>query len=54
MTYRELHFREKVDFGHADMENESLIRSILVNQSPIMKIWFVIMLVNLALILFNL
>ena len=55
MTYRELHFPDN-GVGHADAgaDHESLIRSIFDNQSPVMKIWFVIMLVNLALILINL
>lgn len=55
MTYRELAFQEDLKLAspllHAEAE-KSTIQSVLDNQSPVMKAWFVIMLLNLLLFLF--
>ena len=55
MTFRDLVFQEDVQLVspllNAEAE-QSPLRGWLANQSPIMKAWFVIMIVNLGLFLF--
>lgn len=54
MTFREMAFQEELKLAspllNADAE-KSLFQSLMENQSPIIKIWFVIMVVNLGLFL---
>jgi hypothetical protein len=49
MTFREIALQEA---PRLPAREKPLLRSLLENQSPIMKIWFVIMLLNLAMFLF--
>ncbi len=54
MTFRELAFQEDLKLASAlrqDDEEFNPLQSMLENQSPVMKIWFVIMLLNLGLFL---
>lgn len=55
MTYRELMAQDKMKLNspllNAEGE-ESSLKDFLQNQSPIMKVWFVVMVVNLAMFLF--
>lgn len=54
MTFRELAFQEDLKLASAlgnNDEDQSPLKALLENQSPVMKIWFVIMLVNLLLFL---
>lgn len=54
MTFRELAFQEDLKLSSAllnqDQDN-NLLKALLENQSPVMKVWFLIMLINLALFL---
>lgn len=54
MTFRELAFQEDLKLTSAlsdHDEEKSPLKALMDNQSPIMKMWFVIMLVNLGLFL---
>jgi hypothetical protein len=54
MTFRELALREEAAIAvpfHHDEDDRNFIQNILFNQSPVMKLWFAIMLVNLGLFL---
>lgn len=49
MTFREIALR---DAANLSAPEKNLLQTWLDSQSPIMKIWFVIMLLNLAMFLF--
>ena len=54
MSFRELAFQEDLKLSSAlRQEDEEMnpLQSLLANQSPVMKVWFVIMLLNLGLFL---
>ena len=54
MTYREMTLSEELKMPTlkaAELE-KSVIQSVLTNQSPVMKFWFIVMVMNLALFLF--
>ncbi len=48
MTFREIAFQEDIKLDR----EKSLLASMLENQSPIMKVWFAVMLANLVLFFF--
>jgi hypothetical protein len=54
MTFRELAFQEDLKLSSAllnqDQDN-NVLKALLENQSPVMKVWFLIMLINLGLFL---
>lgn len=55
MTFRELAFQEELKLSSPMLNGEtekSAIQSMLDNQSPVMKGWFIIMAVNLLMFLF--
>lgn len=54
MTYREMTFGDelKVSSLKALEAEKSILHSVLANQSPVMKFWFVVMIVNLAMFFF--
>lgn len=52
MTFRELAFQEDIKLSAAVLaqdEDASPFKALLENQSPVMKAWFVIMVLNLGL-----
>lgn len=54
MTFRELAFQEDLKMGPLLLENEAdknLFQKFLDNQGPVMKMWFLIMMINLGLFL---
>jgi hypothetical protein len=53
MTFKELAMREEMSSSNLFRKEteDSLFQSIFKNQSPIMKLWFVMMALNLAFIL---
>jgi hypothetical protein len=54
MTFRELAFQEDLKLASTLFDSDertSPLKALLENQSPVMKIWFVIMLLNLGLFL---
>lgn len=55
MTFRELAFQEDLNLTSPLLSGESdkgIVQEVLANQSPLMKGWFVIMMVNLLMFLF--
>jgi len=55
MTFKEMTFQEDLKLASPMLNAEpekSLFQSILENQSPIIKVWFVIMVLNLGMFLF--
>ena len=52
MTFRELSFKDNLDSFRG--EDESFLQSMMANQSPIMKLWFGIMMLMVVLSLFTL
>jgi hypothetical protein len=57
MTFKELYFEEETylrkaldDFGEPALAGNP-IRNFLFNQSPVMRLWFLVMLVNFVLVL---
>jgi len=54
MTYRELVAQDKLNLNASVLSPEgefSPLQDFMKNQSPIMKIWFVVMAVNMAMFL---
>ncbi len=54
MTFRELAFQEDLKLASNVLdsdEHQNPLKALVENQSPVMKIWFVIMLLNLGLFL---
>ncbi|WP_373531711.1 hypothetical protein [Vampirovibrio sp.] len=54
MTFRDLAFQEDLKLTSSVFdqdERKSPFKALLDNQSPVMKVWFVIMLLNLGLFL---
>lgn len=54
MTFRELAFQEDLKLASALRDEDgdkSPLKALMENQSPVMKVWFVIMLLNLGLFL---
>lgn len=54
MTFRELAFQEDLKLSSALLnqdQDKNVFKALLENQSPVMKVWFLIMLVNLGLFL---
>jgi len=55
MTFRELAFQEDLKLSSSLLNGEAdkgIVQEMLANQSPLMKGWFVIMMVNLLMFLF--
>jgi hypothetical protein len=54
MTYREMTFGDDLKISSVkDLTTEkSVLHSVLANQSPVMKFWFLVMIANLAMFLF--
>jgi len=55
MTYRDLMAQDKMRLNSpllAGEEEQGVLKDFMQNQSPIMKVWFVVMVVNLAMFLF--
>jgi hypothetical protein len=55
MTYRDLIAQDKMRLNSPLLtgeEEQSALKDFMQNQSPIMKVWFVVMVVNLAMFLF--
>ncbi len=53
MPFREIAFKDELDLpGFLQGDEESALQSMLRNVSPIMKLWFGVMLLNLVLCLF--
>jgi hypothetical protein len=54
MTYREMTFGDDLKISSVkDLATEkSVLHSVLANQSPVMKFWFLVMIANLAMFLF--
>jgi hypothetical protein len=56
MTFKEMALQEaslrKIPFQSFETENNSLINQLIHNQSPIMKLWFGLMLMNCVVLLF--
>ncbi len=54
MTFRELAFQEDLKLSSALLnqdQDKNVFKALLENQSPVMKVWFLIMLINLGLFL---
>jgi hypothetical protein len=54
MTFRELAFQEDLKLASSvfdSSERKNPLKALIENQSPVMKVWFVIMLLNLGLFL---
>ncbi|WP_303674251.1 hypothetical protein [Vampirovibrio chlorellavorus] len=54
MTFRELAFQEDLKLSSALLnqdQDKNVFQALLENQSPVMKVWFFIMLINLGLFL---
>ncbi len=54
MTFRELAFQEDLNLSSALLnqdQDKNVFKALLENQSPVMKVWFLIMLINLGLFL---
>ncbi len=55
MTYRDLMAQDKLKLNSPLLNGESEtspLKDFMQNQSPIMKVWFVVMVLNLAMFLF--
>lgn len=54
MTYREMAFSDELKATSLKLleTEKSFLHSILSNQSPVMKFWFAVMAINLAMFLF--
>lgn len=53
MTFREMAFDEELRLpGFRNAEEEGAVKSMMRNLSPIMKLWFGIMMINLVVFLF--
>ena len=55
MTYRELMAQEKLNLNSPLLNAEgemSPLKDFMQNQSPIMKVWFLVMAINLLMFLF--
>jgi hypothetical protein len=55
MMFKDLTLRDDMNLASPLRQAESeqtMVQALVVNQSPIMKVWFVMMVVNLALFLF--
>lgn len=55
MTFKEMAFQDELKLASPMLNPEtekSLLQSMLENQSPIIKVWFIIMVLNLGMFLF--
>ncbi len=55
MTYRELMAQDKLNLNSPLLNGEgelSPLKDFMQNQSPIMKVWFVVMTINMVMFLF--
>lgn len=52
MPFKEITYSEDLSNLIAEPENNGLMKSMLLNQSPIIKLWAVVMVVNLLMMVF--
>lgn len=51
MTFKEISFQDDLRFASRESD-KTFLQGLLQSQSPIMKVWFGLMLLNLVLLLF--
>lgn len=51
MTFREMSLGDELNISAVET-NKSVFHSVIATQSPVMKFWFVVMAVNLAMFFF--